>query len=395
MPATYAGARLIACLSILAAACSQSARAADPFLSSSVSIGNLRYRLIDLDTRDGITPGLIITGGNWSATTTLSQTPTDGGYGDIVTPMTMGSNAYGLGPFGTGNASTLTPDASIGISVSGTQANISMQLRSEDVKSGSLADPYGRYSYSVNGVNSATGETGRFSVQQSSTKYLSSVDRSASVGVYSPGNGDLVQPLTMQLTANTLLVIEGTSTFNATVDRSNLLGAIVPTTGSLPGYTPSSTGHFVSTETQYSTGSVQLNASVILADSLSGVNFGSANGNTSVFITDKNVNYNQDGFDWSTETGESMHDSSVKLSDTFSKDWTLSLANLDGSEKTVYLATALNSTVSQQVQYSETTVDVSFTPNGIVVPSVPEPSTYALMGLGLAGVVVASRRRVS
>lgn len=393
MSASKAGSRLLVSLSLLTAACLQVAYAADPFFSSSVSIGNLRYRLIDLDTSDGITPGLTITGGNWSSTTTLSQTPTDDGYGNINTPTTMASSTYGLGPFGTGSASMVTPDGSIGISVSGTQANISTQLTSQDVKSGSVVDPYGSYNYSVYGVNSATGEAGRFNAQQTSTKYLSSVTRSASVGVYSPGNGDLVQPLTMQLTPNTLLVIEGTSTLSSTVDRSNLLGSIVPTAGSLPGYTPSSAGHFVSTDTQYATGSVQLNASVVLADSLNGVNFSGANGNTSIFMTDKNVNYNQDGFDWATETGESIHDSSVKLSDTQAKSWTLSLANLGADEKTVYLATELFSTVNQQVQHTETVVDVTFTPSSIVVPSIPEPSTYALMGLGLASIGFAARRR--
>lgn len=393
MSASKAGSRLLVSLSLLAAASLQVAYAADPFFSSTVSIGNLRYRLIDLDTNDGITPGLSIGSANWSTSATLSQTPTDDGYGYLYAPTTMGSNTYGFGPFGTGNASSLTPDASVGISVSGTQANINTQLMSQDVKSGSAVDSYGNYNHSVYGVNSATGESGRFDVQQTSTKYLSAVSRSTSVGAYSPSDGDIVQPLTMQLTPNTLLVLEGTSTLSSTVDRSNLLGSIVPTAGSLPGYVPSTAGHFVSTEMQYAYGSVQLNAAVRLADSLQGVSFGGVNGNTSILVADKSFTYNQDGFDLETETGDVIHDSSIKLSDTDVKNWTLSLANLGSSEKTVYFAADLLSTVNQQVQHNETIVDVAFTAGSIITPSIPEPSTYALMGLGLAGIALTARRR--
>lgn len=393
MSASHSGARLVAFLSILAAACSQSAIAADPFFSSSVSIGNLRYRLIDLDPNDGIAPGLTISGGNWFGSTTLSQAPTtpDYGYG-LFTPTVSSGAAYAVGPLGQGSpAATLTPDNSINLNASSTQASAAITASSLSVKSGSGPDGFGSYGYTTYGINSVTGEYGSFSVSNTSTQYMSSVHRSASVGTV---NDDGVQPAVIQLTANTLLVVEGSATLNMSVDRSNLVGSLVPLGGVLPGYTPSAPGHYVSVGSQSGGGSASALAAIRIGDSLGGVVSGDFSNSTgSGFSMDRAISYNADGFSrWDPESQSYVDDSAMTFNGAETQEWTLSLANLGAGSKTVYLLANVNLDFDQSVSHTETILDVSFTPLNIT-PAIPEPSSYALMGLGLVGIGLLSRRQ--
>lgn len=395
MSAFKAGSRLLVSLSVLAAASMQVAHAADPIFSSTVTIGDIRYRLIDLDANDGITPGLTVSGGNWVSTTTLSQAPVSNGdyYGTgLTTPTISGGAGYQVGPLGQGSpVASSTPDNSISLSASSTQASASITASSLNVKSGSAVDGYGSYGYSIDGTNDATGQYGRFTVTSTATQYMSSVIRSASVGTVDGGD---LQPVVMQLTANTLLVVEGAATINMSVDRSNLVGSLVTEGGVLPGYYPTAPGQYAWSGGQFGDGSASAVASLRLADTFNGVMFGEfTNGSGSGFSMDKSLSYNADGFSrWDPESQSYVTDEAMVLNIAETQNWTLSVANLGSGSKTVYLGAGLNTDFNQSVSHTETITDVTFTPMDIT-PSIPEPSTYVLMGLGLAGIALTARRR--
>ncbi|KGM41507.1 hypothetical protein JY96_19490 [Aquabacterium sp. NJ1] len=373
----------------------QVAHAEDPFFSSSVSIGNLRYRLIDLDPNDGITPGITISGGNWFGSTTLSQAPTLSDYGyNLHTPTVSDGAGYQVGPLGQGSpAATLTPDNSINLTASSTQTSASVTVSSLNVQSASAPAAYGNYDYTTYGANSVTGQYGSFDVTNTSTQYMSSVSRSASVGTV---NGDTPQPAVIQLTANTLLIVEGSATLNMSVDRSNLVGSLVSEGGTQLGYPISTPGHYASVFNQSGSGSADAFATIRIGDNLSGVMEAAYfNSTGSGFSLGRSLSYNGDGFSsWDPESQSYVTDSAMTSNSVDTQDWTLSLANLGTGSKTVYLAASVNVDLNQEVSRTETISDVTFTPLDIT-PAIPEPSTYALMGLGLAGISLAARQRRS
>lgn len=379
----------------IAAVFSTGAWADSPISSASASISNLRYRLIDLDPSDGIAPALSING-VWQGAGSMSGQLTYTGesiYGSFDTSYPLVSPSYpGTTPLGSGSATWSQPDGTLSSTASGTGVTLNARLGTQNLATAiHTEDPYiGTYT----GYDYQSGLYGTRTYKSQTIQSASMGSRYLNAGAVAPGfnpETDGVPAMNLQLTANTLLVVEGSSSIQVAADRSNLAQL-----NKLAGDDLYSQDHTHSVTTGYNSGSAQASASAKLVDdpSMLFAFDGLPSGSSSMTNLSLQLDYDRNGFG---SYNDSDRNPDLTSSASKTQDWALKLANLGSTGKTVYLA--LGGTVNVGESYSDRTYDSvsQFTPDAIQpppVPGVPEPGTYALMGLGLAGVALARRRAI-
>jgi hypothetical protein len=332
------------------------------------SITGLRYRLIDLDLADGITPTLSVSGGELTAVSSLGMIdPYFGGF-SFGQDNSESISAPVFGESGILTLSNPTPGTSATLgSVIGTSSSLSTESWNAGLTQTNNSYSYNGTTYDSEGI------------LRNSTTTVNSWDLSGAQGLRAEAGGQSL----LTINGKGLLIIEGTAALSSQFDRSALIEAqsgIDVTTGYGYGQGVTSgtinlmlgldgTGGTLPGNTHY--------------DSFSGSGF---NLSAQVNFTEYSATYNMDG---STEE--------VTGSTNDSKDFMLTFANLSDDPAEVGFGIFVDSTVTQQFQgYSSQTVTELGDPVVVVtpppVPGIPEPSTYALMGLGLVGMAAAVRR---
>lgn len=378
------------------------ALASDLISTASASIDNLRYRLIDLDPTDGITAGLSVNG-VWLSAVMVNDAPTyiAGGYPSQFTqsysniPLSYG----GVIPFQSGTATANLPDGTVSSTASGTSLQVNAQLTSNDLlkvtKKGEV------FAGSTTGYKDSLYGTWDYANQDVTSK--ATAQRTALLNGAAPGTAidpfesyDDPAKLTLKLTPHTLLVVEGTSSASVTVDRSNLVQSFQTSTAPSSWYQYKE-GHSVRVWSQAANGYVSASVIVRLTDNPSMLTYNpQGDGTLSKSLVSAGLSYDQNGIG-------SWYDQKPDMTGSASQSdsWTLQLSNLDDADKSLYLNLGISTQVSQDYEGEVTASDAHFTPDAVQppivpvdpIPVIPEPGTYALMGLGLIGVAMARRRR--
>jgi hypothetical protein len=367
---------LAAALCLLAAA--HSAQAADTIGSASISIDNLRYRLIDLDPNDGIAPA-VLTGGGWIAAQATDAQPAVDPGGDYLSP------SYNITPIASATGGLLTPgtafssvasDGSNSLTVAANNISLSTVLHADGLFTGTVqAAPQTSTDRSAYIYTDGQWQYGTRVTTTSVTQTLSTGSQGAGL-LMAPAGADpaVADPSTtveLTLTPHTLLVIDGHSSASISADSSFLSKAIASlpeAVGGSPYYEAS--GHYVE-------------------NSITGNGFVAASLRINV---NDSPNYNPDTYN---------NEYTNTYADQVNENWSVQYANAGDTAKTVVLQAALSANISQYMQASTTVTDANFTPDVVVDPvipdpgtgTIPEPSTYALMGLGLVGIALVRRRR--
>jgi hypothetical protein len=376
-----------AALSLAAAA----AQAESPYLSASIKLSNLSFQLIDLNPNDGVAPSMtILTKGN------LSVTPFDTysvGFGNdpVTTVVPFASQAI------TGSPLVDFSAQSGGVGVSTTSNSLSMQT---SVKASELI------------AKPATVETNTYDYgpQVATYTYSSQVSGGGNDGTLSlvgsrqaGWNDPLVY--SAKLSANTALIVTGQAAVDVHIDRTMLdtayqqvladygtpeLGTTIDANSMARAYITMSlyssasdglsSGGFTTGQDSYSSSSFRLGTEVY-ADALSGIQL----------------------YDPSTGFSDIVNGNTHDIN----KQRTFSLVSFNNTGLDIDLSLDLQAQVTalQSVQRSTSTSTYTDNPNYVPpelppfvtpdpsVPTIPEPSTYALMGLGLVGIALASRRQ--
>ncbi len=341
------------------------------------SITGLRYRLIDLDLADGITPTLSVSG-ELTAVSSAGQIDffnefafnRDGS--DVITAPVFGESGL---LFLTNNLVPGTA-ATLG-SVISTSSSITSESWNEAF-SQSTSEPYSYNSraYDSEGIL-------RNAVITETTTVAGGLQ-----GVRADAGGTSL----LTINGKALLVIEGTATLSTLFDRSTLIDAYanVPSDGYYNNYafgkgqTASNINLMLSTEAyttlpgSTNTGGYQGSAFILAS---------------TVGFTESGATLNDDG--WGG--GTNIEDVTGGTGDT--QDFQLTFAHLAEGPIDVNFGMFVDSTVKQQFESTSTQVvtelgdPIEVTPPPVVVvPGIPEPGTYALMGLGLVGMSAAVRR---
>lgn len=302
------------------------ARAADAVLmSSTATLSDLTYQLIDLDPTDGITP--------W-ATFSISGFVGVGSPGSDTTY----SSTTGLGP--SQSILTATGNGSASALAGPNQIQVYSSIRTSDVLPFNTTN--GDYYYQPFASSSGTATT---------------------AGGVDPDTGLIVPSVT--LSANTLLVITGSATFQRTMDLTPLQSAVAASGASYLSIDGGSN-------------------SSITASLISQTN---TNEGSNVNGADLNLYSPYDylyGFvHATTQEGDAALISNYQS--TLSP-FKLSLANTNATSLDANLSSSLYTTSSLRVAayYPDTTPPQ---------PAVPEPSTYILTGLGLFAAGAVARKR--
>jgi PEP-CTERM motif len=334
------------------------------------SITGLRYRLIDLDLEDGITPTLSVSGELSAASAVGQLAPYYGGFYFAENA----SDTTTAPVFGESGILTLTNNPIPGTSATlGSVISTSSSLDSE-LWNSALSQNSESYSYNSTGYDNE-------GVLYNSVNTFTTTSVSGAQGFRTEALGESL----LTINGKALLVIEGTAMVSTLFDRSTLIAAAA----SVPDY---------SNGNGQTTGAVNL----LLAQSVTTVlpgNTVSDSGSGSSFSLSAAVDYsmyaalvNNNNYG----NGSYTEDITGGTGDT--QNFQLSFAHLGEGSTDLFFNVFVGSTVTQQFQgyTSQTVVElgdpVEVVTPPVVVPSIPEPGTYALMGLGLLGMAAAVRR---
>lgn len=373
---------------------------------SKVSVSGLKITLIDLNTTDGVTPGFSTVGSFGGIVdnqrtpdlvpSTLVPIPMDNSHGDASssnTPLlSLASQLQGgkvtVPTTPTGTTLTLGSTLSASTSANLNRAATTVEDLSYVTKDWRYDPGTGDYVY---GTESFTGQRTTKSVSADATiSLLGNIEDEA---FYGPG---------LTVTANTLVVIEGTATLSSTVDARRILAL----QASDPNLKTELLG---GANTQLAISLAQENYAFPSDPTMSGSAYSGAG---SSFNQVLGLGYDMNGFYTNTgfngEEALFIEDLNLPLSGLLTVQQTgqfrVSMANASLDSMLMYLNMNISS-VSQHASSSLSAPGATFVPEPLevlnpaevvqlpTVPSIPEPGTWAQMGLGLVALVVAVRRR--
>jgi len=371
------------------------AQAAD-IASATANLSSLRYRLIDLDLNDGITPTLSVAGNLTVSGYTFVKN--ESGFPD-TNP--LDANNIATAPwFSSGTISW----ASSALGASGTLSNgasTSVRLNSDSL----LANKYAEsntssstfQSYDQDGVLRYTTATTTYDHRSTSERQSAEAVAEQLMVPVTDSDGNFAyytQAPNLTLSANTLLVIEGTLSLSVKANSESFATAIDSALSpaasaykSTSGFVTASAGVGISPE---------LNTSILPGGSTHDQDQSTYQALTQSlsFTTDVVTR------DWAPYDPDALPQTQLVGSDA--KAFAITFANTSQSDLQAYLSVRVaaesyaSADVSQEVTtlvYGDRVPETPVVPPTPPVPGIPEPSTYALMGLGLVGIALASRRQ--
>ncbi len=389
-------ASVVATLVAIAAPC---ASAADVLGQATASVQGLRYRLIDLDLNDGITPTMTISGG-WVAGAS-PDTSVDSYYFDPLASGNGFMSSRDIHLLGNGGGvSAVSPNGTGSAAVGTNSFSVGAQLTSEHVVS-SGSGPYTNSGY-MNYLGDNRYEVYDQTITSTSLdgtarSGLLSIVPATNVNEFDPYDG--ISPSLITLSANTLLVMEGTASIDLALSRSAERAA----KAGLPATDVSDPLHTITSElSARGRAAAELNL-VIVQELGTYAGFGSSMQNqlANFSFTDALEFAGDQGFMSFVSAGE-LGELDLVIEDvesktlSSSKDFMMTLSNVTGSEIQATIEARLTSEVSQHIStYSAEKVvtdEITIGTNPGGTGAIPEPGTWALFGLGLAGIAVARRK---
>jgi hypothetical protein len=372
---------------MMALSLASAATQATDLATATASVSKLRYRLIDLDPNDGIAPSLSVTGKlDAVASASFKVTPDDGSAPSIqwTDPrnMSAGISSPIFGQTGTldffttepQTKASLGPTLSVGVGLSKEALAASAITKSEQYTyRGTAVDGSSGVDISRPYTTTQTNTTNELLSWQGATIKTTLDQVPAADGsrypTYAPN---------LTLSAHTLLMIEGTASIATYMDRS-ALDTVARTAWVDSGNF--SSGVYANIDVSILSNKLSYEWSTLPdGTTLKQLQVGS-------FALDKRVGALGDYYH-GTEYLETADDIATQ-------NFTVSyLNNTDTSTQTVLdISLSASAHFGSGDSYSRTSTTWDDAAGGGLGPTIPEPSTYALMGLGLAGIALASRRQ--
>ncbi len=366
------------CAVVLAIASLSSAHAAT-VASAEATVSNLRFRLIDLAPNDGIAP---------SVRFDTVMRP----YINYDAPIEVQGFNLGdmVGATETTALSDLPDNVALysGQSLGGRIALDDSQLSPDTFFTQQYTNRYASYGLDPNTGNLVSGtqevvytDTGGGSYATGSWISAGAID------------GTTLSESNLVLSPHTVLVLEGTSDLAVTLDPTHFQSVLDNTA--------------FTTDYSFSYSAAYVNLRLISADpnngmpDASGINRESLQSRTftsmarlSYYAGGDTVYEGQPGtFEEVALSPEAMA-AGAPYQQTRRENFLISFANGSSNESVVLLGLSVVTESSEQIQ-GRTDISSTFTPDTTLptTPMIPEPSTWALMGLGLAGIGWAARRR--
>jgi hypothetical protein len=369
---------------------------------SKATVTGLKITLIDLNTNDGIAPSLnLSTAGSFGGvadnqralspyTSFIVPKVFDASYTspqDSVTPLlSLQSQLNGgkvtVPTLPTGTTMTLGSTLSASSSANLNRASSLTEDLSYSTTDWRYDPSTGNY---IMGTESFTGQRTTRSVSADSV--ISLMGQSVEEGVILPS---------LTVSANTLVVIEGTSTLSSTIDAKRVL--------ELQAQDPALKGTLAG----------GANAQLLIGLGYEAYSFAgdpnnsgfSSSGGSSIHNQQLGLGYDMYGIyaNTGTDAEEALQLENLNLPASGlltlqqSGQFRVALANASSASAEMWLGMNLG-TVSEHIDMALSAPGAVFTPGAPVVPevptvpSIPEPGTWAQMGLGLIGLVAAVRRR--
>lgn len=402
------------CLSLLAmGALSLNAQAAD-ISNVQTTLGNLTYRLIDLDPNDGIAPAILSQAGSLLAltsSTNFSPSAVESistyyspdyyfpgvGYSPLTTAPTVFNN--------TGVTQLESPEAGTSGSISGTQLITQASLNSAQVDARTDTTTNGPYSYTDTRYDAASGTYQPYKITNTTT------NTSGNSGTFSRIESTQAY---LTLTPNTLLIVEGDASVSGTVNATDAVARAKAFAEQHPS-SPDVSSYYGNQVYGSAQGIVSVGLRFDGYQPVEGVD---ENGNPITYYITTTMQNGGDSLQEQSDlytmsltaqysnTGELFAGYSTLLSAdadgnaTFSdgEHFRVALSNLTNAAKTASLdiqtfASTNNYQSSASFLETKELIGTTLPPvDPVPNPTIPEPSTYALMALGLAGISLAGRR---
>lgn len=335
------------CAVSMAALGSHTVQADTTVASANASLSNLTFRLIDLDPNDGIAPGMTIQGqGFMGAFTSFDvNDPSNTQQVQITSPIFPSQNLnQGL------SSATLSASGLTGTSITTVDSTL-QQVLTEDG-----SDASGAWS------------------QSSFDMYL---EAGGTFGYHPPLDGFPENPLTITLTAHTRLVLEGTGSTALALSNQAMHEALAALNAQTGGFSPDAQ-RFSGFDGRAAAGLTALLATADLSQP-------DAPFQVSRFSFEDELQEST-GFCDSVEGCHRVF--APDQSRTSSQNFTLEYTNTASQSTDVSLMFHAAGVVQQSGYLNVREIAPP-------IPTIPEPGTYALMGLGLAGLAWSRRRHAT